>query len=53
MIDHMELEKALRAMKPRSKLYELVKKEMKLRGRWKAKARGKAFSKGYDERRRS
>lgn len=40
MIDPTDLEPALAAMKPRQKVYELVKAEMKRRGRWKNKDRG-------------
>lgn len=46
-----ELKLELQRMKPRSQLYELIKKEMQRRGRWKAKERGKSFNKGYDRRR--
>lgn len=38
-------------MKPRTKLYEVVKRELKARGNWKDKARGVAFKKGVDPRR--
>jgi len=41
MIDYEEIEKALREMQPRQKLYILVKAEMVKRGRWKNKGRGK------------
>lgn len=51
MIDYDELESQLREMKPRQKLYELVKAEMIRRDRWKVAPRGKVFEKGYDERR--
>lgn len=51
MIDPKELEQALKDMKPRQVLYELVKSEMKRRGRWKAAPRGNKFSKGHDPRR--
>lgn len=40
MIDYIALKEALAEMKPRQKLYELVKREMKRRGRWKLKDRG-------------
>lgn len=53
MIDLKELEKQLRSMKPRQALYELVKKEMMRRGRWKQKPRGKSFNSGYDENRKT
>lgn len=39
-INYQELEKALSAMKPRQRLYEIVKKEMVKRGRWRVLARG-------------
>lgn len=45
MINLAELEAELSKMKPRSKLYELIKKEMQRRGRWKRLARGKPFTK--------
>lgn len=44
------IERALRAMTPRSRLYALVKAEMQRRGRWKAEARGKSLPKGFDPR---
>lgn len=50
-IDYIELEKALLSMKPRTKLFEIIKDEMKRRGRWKAAPKGKPFVKGFDERR--
>lgn len=50
-IDYPELEKALHYMKPRQKLYELVKKEMQRRNRWKQSPRGSSFKKGSDIRR--
>lgn len=52
MIDYSELEQELKAMKPRQRLYELVKKEMKARGRWKQWVRGKPMQKGPDPRRK-
>lgn len=45
------IEEALREMKPRQKLYELVKAEMKRRNRWKAIARGLPMRRGSDSRR--
>lgn len=51
MIDLRELKQALQNMKPRQKLYELVKTEMKRQGRWKTASRGKPFIRGHDERR--
>lgn len=39
-INYEELETELRKMKPRQRLYEIVKAEMKLRGRWKILTRG-------------
>jgi hypothetical protein len=51
VIDYEELKKALKEMKPRQKLFELIKAEMELRGHWKPKARSKGFKKGFDERR--
>lgn len=53
LIDYVAIEAALKEMKPQTKLFELVKAEMKRRGYWKTKARGKAFDKGYDPRRAS
>jgi hypothetical protein len=52
MIDYNELEKELKAMKPRQRLYELIKTEVKRRGHWKNYPKGKPFKKGYDERRK-
>lgn len=43
MFDYEALERALAAMQPRSKLYELVRKEMVKRKRWRNKPRGKSF----------
>lgn len=51
MIDYDELEKALKKMKPRQRLYEIVKTEMIKRDRWKTQERGISFRKGDDERR--
>jgi len=45
------IERALRAMTPRSRLYAIVKAEMIRRGRWKAKPRGKGFAPNDDPRR--
>jgi hypothetical protein len=42
VIDYVELQRALKDMQPRQKLYELIKAEMKRRGRWKNKDRGAA-----------
>lgn len=53
MIDLIELERALREMQPRQKLFELVKREVKQRGHWKAKPRGNPMQHGHDERRQS
>lgn len=50
-IDYPELENALHVMKPRQKLYELIKKEMQRRDRWKQEPRGTGFKKGHDDRR--
>lgn len=52
MIDLKELEQALKEMKPRQQLYELVKAEMLRRNRWKSKPRGSGFNKGNDPRRK-
>lgn len=52
MIDLNELEEALARMKPRQQLYEVVKKQLTLRGRWKNLKRGKSFKpESKDERR--
>ena len=53
MIDYDELEQALQHMQPRQKIYELVKREMKLRGHWKNKPRGNPMQRGHDARRRA
>jgi hypothetical protein len=39
-LNYEELEQMLADMKPRQRLYELVKKEMVRRGRWKNRVRG-------------
>lgn len=47
MLNPLELERVrqeLEQMKPRSQLYELIKEEMKKRGRWKNRPRGATFS---------
>jgi hypothetical protein len=41
MIDPKELEQVLSDMQPRQVVYEIVKKEMQKRGRWKNLKRGK------------
>lgn len=44
MIDYDNLEHELEQMQPRTKLFELIKKHLKIRGNWKSnKARGKPF----------
>lgn len=50
-MNYDELEQELKNMKPRQRLYELIKTEMVKRGRWKPKPKGKPFEKGFDERR--
>jgi hypothetical protein len=40
LIDYLALKEALAEMQPRQTLYELVKAEMKRRGRWKNLNRG-------------
>ena len=47
----IDIEKALAEMGEQSKLYLLVKAEMKRRGHWKNKPRGKSMEKGVDARR--
>jgi hypothetical protein len=39
-MNYDQLEQALKDMRPRQRLYELVKAEMKRRGHWKNLARG-------------
>lgn len=46
-----ELAQAIRDMQPRQELYELIKKEMQRRGRWKYRRRGIPFHPGHDGRR--
>lgn len=50
-INYDELAKALSDMKPRQRLYEIVKAEMVKRGRWKERPHGTPFKKGHDPRR--
>lgn len=50
-MDYEALKKELAKMKPRQKLYEIVKAEMIKRDRWKLQKRGIGFRKGDDERR--
>jgi hypothetical protein len=52
MIDLVELERALQAMRPRQKIFELIKSELKRRGHWKAKSRGDPMQRGHDKRRK-
>lgn len=47
-MDFSYIEKLLKQMTPQSKLFKLVKAEMKRRGYWKNKARGKAFAKNNE-----
>lgn len=41
VIDYEELAKALAEMKPGQRLYQIIKSEMKKRGRWKNRPRGR------------
>jgi hypothetical protein len=50
-MDYEALKEELAKMKPRQKLYELVKAEMIKRDRWKSSPRGAGFRKGSDPRR--
>jgi hypothetical protein len=50
-MDYKKLEKELKNMSVRSKLYGLVKAEMTKRGNWKQRPRGTGFKKGKDDRR--
>lgn len=45
-----QLAQAIRHMQPRQALYELIKREMRLRGRWRVAPRGKPFRPGFDAR---
>ncbi len=51
-MDLKELKQELADMTPRSKVFEIVKAELLKRGHWKPQARGKAFAKGKDARRK-
>lgn len=51
-IDLNELERALRTMRPRQKLYELIKAELRRQGHWKNKPRGNPMRRGFDDRRK-
>ncbi len=51
MIDPKELEAAVTVMKPRQRIYEIIKAELKRRGHWKNKAGGKQMERGFDPRR--
>lgn len=51
MIDYAALETALDNLKPGQKLYKLLKTVLSRQGRWKNKAHGKPFDKGFDSRR--
>ena len=52
MIDPKELEIAVAAMKPRQRVYEIIKAELKRRGHWKNHAGGTPMKPGYDPRRK-
>jgi hypothetical protein len=39
-LTYTQVERGLHKMQPRQKLYELVRREMQRRGRWKLKDRG-------------
>lgn len=52
LTDYPALERALAKMGEQSKLYKIIKAEMKRRGRWKNVTRGKEMSPGFDSRRR-
>lgn len=41
VIDYEELTQALAKMRPGQRLYQIIKSEMKKRGRWKNKPRGR------------
>lgn len=49
-MNYTELEDALHNLKPRTRLYEVLKKHLSTQGRWKAAPRGKPFTK--DDKRR-
>ena len=51
MINLIELRHALQELKPHQNIFQVLKSELKLKGYWKNKPRGAAFSKGYDSRR--
>jgi hypothetical protein len=47
MTDYEEFERTIKNMQPRQKAFEIVKKEMKARGHWKNKPRGKPDAKYF------
>lgn len=51
MIDYNELAQEIRGMKPRTRLYNVLKAELKALGHWRDKPRGAGFKKGADPRR--
>lgn len=51
-IDYRDLDRLLAEMKPRTKFYDSIKREMIRRGRWSKLPRGMAFKKGGDIRRK-
>lgn len=51
MIDYLALQRGLDNLKPGQKLYKLLKASLSRQGRWKDKAHGKPFEKGFDPRR--
>lgn len=46
-MNYEELEQELKRMKPRQKLYEIVKTEMQRRGHWKYHKRGKPMPENF------
>lgn len=52
-LNYQDLEAKLAGMSNKSILFNLIKQEMKKRGHWKAKARGKSFTKGNEYAKRS
>lgn len=51
MIDLDELAHAIRAMQRHQPLYRVIRDELKRRGNWTTKRRGRSFQKGQDDRR--
>lgn len=51
-LDYDALQRALDIKGPQSRLYQMIRIKMQELGHWKARPRGRAFTYGYDRRRK-